>query len=308
MLSLELEAVQSNGNSSERNVMMRSRYALVFSPFFLSSITTDLAGIASAKLTGFKEPSQLSLTDIAQTNLERISDFESHFQALNAEGSILIYDSKNDQTYQYNPDRNLTAFLPASTFKILNSLIALETEVISSEIAVLTWDGIERSFPSWNRDLNLKEAFKLSAVWFYQVLTRRIGHEQMQNWVIQAEYGNQTIGSEEDIDTFWLNGELRITPQEQIQFLQRLHNNDLPFSQRTVATVKDIMIMEQTPDYTLRAKTGWALEGQVGWYVGYLEKDHNTYFFATNITINDEADLSDRLELTRRCFQELGIL
>ena len=201
-------------------------------------------------------------------------DFARHFRELGVEGSILIYDLNDDRIAQHNLQRNRTAFLPASTFKILNSLIALETGVISDEIAVLTWDGIQRKIPEWNRDLNMREAIQLSAIWFYQVLARRVGHEQMQKWVTQARYGNQKIGGKDDIDKFWLEGELRITPQEQIQFLRRLYNNNLPFSKRSLSIVKDIMLMEQTPNYTIRGKTGWIgfvdnVTPKIGWYVGY---------------------------------------
>ena len=240
-------------------------------------------------------------------------DFGRHFQDLGVEGSILIQDLNNDRIYQHNPKRNATTFLPASTFKILNSLISLETGVIPDEIAILTWDGVQRSIPAWNRDLNMREAFKLSAVWFYQVLARRVGHERMQEWVNKAGYGNHNIGGKEDLDKFWLEGELRITPQEQIQFLRRLYQNDLPFSEKTFSTVKDIMIVEQTPEYTIRAKTG--LVGfeqpelpQIGWYVGYLERDNLVYFFATNIDIRNDSDPSKRMSLTRRCFKDLGLL
>ncbi len=239
--------------------------------------------------------------------------FLRHFQDLGVEGSIIIYDLKNNQLFEHNPQRNRTAFPTASTFKILNSLISLETGVISDELAILTWDGIERSLPQWNRDLNLREAFKLSAVWFYQVLARRVGYDRMQEMVIQSGYGNQKIGQKEDIDKFWLNGELTITPQETINFLRRLYQNDLPFSERSLSIVKDIMINEKTPEYTIRAKTGWFGYGQdtipnIGWYVGYLEKEENTYFFASNIDILKPEDGSARLELVRRCFQDLGVL
>lgn len=239
--------------------------------------------------------------------------FGRHFQELGVEGSTLIYDLNRDRTYQHNPERNKTAFLPASTFKILNSLISLETGVISDEIAILTWDGIERKLPAWNRDLNMREAIKLSAYWFYQVLARRVGHDRMQKWVAQVGYGNLNIGNKEDIDKFWLRGELRITPQEQIQFLQRLYKNDLPFSKRALSIVKDILIVEQTPDYTIRAKTGWVgfddnVKPQIGWYVGYLERGKDVYFFATNIEIHNQKDSSNRLEVTRRCLKDLGVL
>lgn len=241
------------------------------------------------------------------------AQFAQHFQALGVEGAIVIHGLNQGVTYEHNRDRNRQAFLPASTFKILNSLIALETGVIPNDVAVLTWDGIERMVPAWNQDLNLRRAFNLSAVWFYQVLARRVGHDRMQQWVSATGYGNQTIGGPDAIDTFWLEGDLRITPQQQIEFLQRLYDNELPFSDGAIATVKDIMITERTPDYTLRAKTGWAGLGepdqpQIGWYVGYLERGENVYLFATNIDIRQDADAPARLELVRRCFRTLNLL
>ena len=241
------------------------------------------------------------------------ADFAQHFEDLGVEGSILIYDQNQEETYQYNPQRNAMPFLPASTFKILNSLIALETGVIADDIAVFTWDGIERVVPAWNRDLNMRAAFNLSAVWFYQVIARRVGHERMQQWVTEAGYGNQMIGSPEKIDTFWLDGDLRTTPEEQIQFLRRLHETALPFSESAIATVKDIMIVEKTPSYTIRAKPGWVGFGepdqeQIGWYVGYVEQNDNVYFFATNIDIRDDDDHKAREPLTRLSLETLGLL
>jgi beta-lactamase class D len=238
-------------------------------------------------------------------------DFGKHFRELGVEGSILIYDANNNQTFQHNPQRNGTAFLPVSTFKILNSLISLETGVIPDEVAVLTWDGIPRDFPEWNHDLNMREAFKRSAVWFYQVLARKVGHERMQKFVTEAGYGNQKIGGKEDIDKFWLQGALRITPQQQIQFLNRLYKDNLPFSKRSLSVVKDIMVVEQTPDYTIRSKTGLSMLGitpEIGWYVGYLEKGRNVYFFAVNMDIRSKKDVPIRKELMRLCFKDLGLL
>ena len=239
--------------------------------------------------------------------------FAQHFEELGIEGSILIYDQNQEKTYQYNPERNATPFLPASTFKILNSLIALETGVIADDIAVFTWDGIERAVPAWNRDLNMRTAFNLSAVWFYQVIARRVGHERMQQWVAEAGYGNQKIGGPEDIDTFWLEGDLRTTPEEQVQFLRRLNKNALPFSENAISTVKDIMVVEKTPSYTIRAKSGWVGFGepdqeQIGWYVGYVEQNDNVYFFATNIDIRDDDDHKARELLTRLSLETLGLL
>lgn len=247
-----------------------------------------------------------------QIDLKNDVDFSQHFDKLGVEGSIIIYDSKLDRTFEHNSQRNITPFPVASTFKILNSLIALETSVIKDEIAILTWDGVKRSLPVWNRDLNLKEAFQISGVWFYQVLARRIGYNQMTSSVKKVDYGNNNTGNPEDIDQFWLNGKLQITPQQQIKFLRRLHHNDLPFSQRTISIVKNIMINEKTPNYTIRSKTGWFGYGNpdiknIGWYVGYVETKDNVYFFATNIDIKSEKDGIARLLLTRLCLQDLGV-
>ncbi len=269
---------------------------------------TVLVNIKPASSLGQSREEVLVSEEIAQ-NL----NFGQHFQELGVEGSIIIAELNGDRIWQHNPQRNQTAFPTASTFKILNSLIALETGVIPNELAVLTWDGIPRAISTWNRDLNLKEAFKLSAVWFYQVLARRIGYERMQQWITQVGYGNQNIGTAEEIDQFWLQGNLQITPQQQVQFLRRLYNNDLPFSEQTLSLVKEIMIYEQTPDYTIRAKTGWFGYGNeslqnIGWFVGFVETGDNAYFFATNIDVNKPEDGAARIELTRRCLQDIGVL
>lgn len=276
--------------------------ALIFSGIMTATIHAAHAEVDIPSKTGIQTAQQVDQVDFAQ-----------HFQDLDIEGSILIYDQNNQQTYEFNPERNTTSFLPGSTFKILNSLIALETDVIANDIAIFTWDGVERVVPAWNRDLNMRSAFNLSAVWFYQVLARRIGYERMQQWVTEAGYGNGTIGEPEAIDTFWLEGELRTTPQEQIEFLRRFHANNLPFSEEAITTVKDIMVVEKTPTYTIRAKSGWVGFGepeqaQIGWYVGYVEQNDNVYFFATNIDIRDEDDPQARLAVTRLSLETLGLL
>ena len=268
-----------------------------------------LAIVGSLSLLEHRVYSQTS------AEIEQTVNFKRHFDNLGFNGSIIVYDLNGDRFYEHNPNRNNTTFHPSSTYKIPNSLIALETGVIKDDVAVLTWDGIERGLLTgspiavWNQDLNLRLAFKYSAIWFYQVLARKIGHQRMQKFVNKMQYGNQNIGAEEDIDKFWLEGELRITPREQITFLRRLDQNDLPFSQRTMDLVKDIMINEQTPNYILRGKTGWdvSVTPNLGWYVGYLEQNDNVYFFATDLDLDSENAPAARLEVTRLCLQDLGL-
>ena len=277
------------------------------SPMISSAIT--LLFICSLTILG-AQPASTHLTTPDRAEIAIASNFGQVFQELAVNGSIVIYDKNNKRFYEHNPSRNATAFFPASTFKILNALVSLETGVIRDDISVLTWDGITREIPAWNRDTNLRQAFKDSTVWFYQVLARKNGHERMQKFVEQVGYGNRQIGAPDRIDHFWLDGPLQITPKQEIEFLQRLERNDLPFSQRTIELVKDIMIIEKTPDYALRAKTGWitSVNPKIGWIVGYLEQKNNAYFFATNIVMPNVKDAAKRLEITRQSFKSLGLL
>lgn len=215
------------------------------------------------------------------------TDFIKYYDQYNVEGSFVLYDPQDNKYIFYNQDQFEQTFSPASTYKICNSLIGLETEVIKDENFVIPWDSITRNNPNWNADQDLKTAFKNSTVWYYQELARRVGKQQMKYWLDKTNYGNaDTSGG---IDNFWLTGGLRISPRQQIDFLKRLHDNKLPFSQRSVDIVKNIMIAKDTLDYVLRAKTGWGHQDNkdVGWYVGYLETKDNVYYFANCIQSSD---------------------
>ena len=210
-------------------------------------------------------------------------DLSSHFQPHDIVGAFVLYDASADTYTRYNPERCAQRFIPASTFKILNAMIALETGVIADENEVINWDGTEWPYASWNQDHTLKTGMASSVVWFYQELARRIGKERMQQHVTAVDYGNQDIGGE--IDSFWLEGDLRISPDEQVMFLKRLYDHDLPFAENTMTTVQTIILLEETDAYRLSGKTGWTtrVEPQIGWFVGYLERGGHVYFFATNV-------------------------
>lgn len=212
-----------------------------------------------------------------------------NFQETKSEGCFVLYDLKRDRYIRYNSSRCQKRFIPASTFKIFNSLVALEIKAIADENTVIAWDGVNRAFPTWNQDQTMRTAFTRSVVWFYQDLARRIGKERMTKYIQAVGYGNQDIS--EKIDSFWLDGNLRISPEEQIKFLVRLYKEDLPFSTDVMKTVKDIMVIDRKEFYTLRGKTGWGINvdriKNIGWYVGYLERDNNVYFYALNLENQD---------------------
>jgi beta-lactamase class D len=149
---------------------------------------------------------------------------------------------------------------------------------------VIKWDGIERSVPDWNRDLTMHDAFKVSAVPYYQEVARRIGKDTMQFWLDSLHYGTTKIKSR--IDTFWLDNSLKITPDEELGLVKKLYFKQLPFFGNYQDTVKKLMLFEDSPAYQLSYKTGWGQKengSQLGWIVGWIEENNHPYFFVLNI-------------------------
>ena len=239
-------------------------------------------------------------------------EFKSYFDEYKVEGCFLLYDFQKNKTLIYNKNRCNQGFLPASTFKILNSLIGIETGIITGENFVIPWDSLARQIPAWNRDHNLASAFRNSVVPWYQELARRVGTERMQDWVTKAEFGKMEIRNE-NIDLFWLVGNSRITPFEQLDFQKRLIKNELPFSQSSIDLVKKIMIIENKPEYIFRGKTGWATmdEKNIGWMVGYHIKDDSVYAYVINVeSENEDSSLfqKSREGITRKILKKLSLM
>lgn len=243
-------------------------------------------------------------------------DYKKIFEKYNVDGSITVYDLKQDKWTYSNKKDSKTGMLPASTFKILNSLIALETGVIKDEYELIPWVGLENVDTSYYgyrpdiyKDMDLVDAFSKSAVWVYIELAKKIGKEKYKHYLDLCHYGNMDL-SEKGID-FWNFGPLEITPEEQIKFLRDLYEEKLPFSKRTMTIVKKIMTTEIGGDYSIHAKTGMAIKDQtIGWWVGYVERKNNVYFFATRIRTDKYTPkfAQDRKDLTKEVLKELGIL
>lgn len=224
------------------------------------------------------------------------------------DGTIVISSLLSDKTFIHNDPRATQRFPTASTFKILNTLISLEEKTIFGKDDVLKWDGHIYDFPDWNRDQTLESAFKVSCVWCFQELARRIGPEKYLNYLRKSVYGE--LHEPFEVTTFWLDGALQISAIEQVDFLKKVHLRTLSFSASSYETLRQIMLVEQTPAFKLWAKTGWAtrIKPQVGWYVGYVETPKDVWFFATNIEIRDEKDLPLRQKLTREALQTKGVI
>jgi beta-lactamase class D len=168
----------------------------------------------------------------AINNVKEDNSLGKYFEAAHVSGCFGLFDNSAGNFTIYNLKRYRdSSYLPASTFKIVNSLIGIQTGVISNENMVIKWDGIVRHNAAWNKDLTMAEAFKVSAVPYYQEVARRIGRDTMKHWIDSLQYGNKNISG--PIDSFWLNNHLKITPDEQLGLVKKLYFDQLPFFQRT---------------------------------------------------------------------------
>jgi beta-lactamase class D len=226
-------------------------------------------------------------------------------------GTFVGYKTDDYLIIASDSDRSGQAFLPASTFKIPNSLIALETGIVGDpDKDVFRWDGVKRSIEAWNQDHTLRSAIAASAVPVYQEIARRIGAERMQKYVDLLEYGNRNIGG--GIDQFWLTGDLRIDPIQQIDFVDRLRRGVLPVGKRSQDLVRDILPVTKAGDATIRAKTGLlgAELGKpsLGWVVGWAEKGSAQTVFALNIDIREPRHVASRMQLALQCLSDIGAI
>lgn len=243
-------------------------------------------------------------------------DIAARFKEAKVEGTFVLLDGQNGQVLRHDPQRARQRFLPASTYKIPNTLIALETKVASGPEFSLAWDAkIAPRQPwwpaAWPQDHNLGSALKNSVVWYYKELARRIGPERMQSYLDRFEYGNRNMGG--GIDSFWLTGDLRISADEQVDFLRRFYFEKLGVSSRSTRIARELLVLEEGPRYRLSGKTGWAALGDdtqpaVGWLVGYLEREGLVYFFATNIDIRKNEDAAARMAITKAVLGDLGLM
>lgn len=241
-------------------------------------------------------------------------DLQQPFKKCNAEGSISIYDYKN-HTWLFSDTADAEKeTLPASTFKIINSCIALELGKVEDENEVFRWDGVERTFfgakmIAWNKDTDLKNAYKNSIIWYYVELAKRIGRKDYKRYLAACGYGNGNLS--ETGDDFWNYGAFAVSPINQIEFLKSFYEEKLPFSKRTYGIVKKMMVSETTDTYTIRDKTGWTKKDgrDIAWWIGYVERKDNVYFFATRLTkeeVTDNPDFSGcRKKITKAVLKEI---
>jgi beta-lactamase class D len=274
--------------------------------------------ISRRRVLGFVAATSLfPLRAHADTSLPRIEIRESlakRFADDGTAGVFVAYDPSGKSLVASDAQRCAQAILPASTFKIANSIIALETGVVAdADRDVFKWDGVTRAFPDWNRDHTLRSAIAASAVPVYQEIARRVGAERMQALVDKLDYGNRDIGGA-PIDHFWLSGNLRISPLQQVQFLDRLRRGALDVSKRSQDLTRDILPVTKVGTAIIRAKSGLigvddkssnGSVASVGWLVGWAERDGKETVFALNLDVRDPRHIASRAKLAQQLLADI---
>ncbi len=248
-------------------------------------------------------------TSCSVNSAEIDNDLKKYFDTRNVDGCFTMLNNATGKVTVYNMKLDTMRFSPASTFKIVSSLIGLETGRITNDSMIIRWDGKRRSVKEWNRNMNMREAFKVSSVPYFQEVVRRIGKDTMKLWIDSLSYGNKNI--EGPIDSFWLNNSLKISPDEQLGLVKKLYFDQLPFRKSVQQTVREVMLQEDNTAYKLSYKTGLGQdeEGNVlGWVTGWVEENNHPYFFVTFVRSSDpDIDMPGvRMNITKDILKHLG--
>jgi beta-lactamase class D len=230
-------------------------------------------------------------------------DLATAFESVGVAGAFVACDAATSRFTLVNAARAEVRYLPASTFKIPNSLIGLEVGAIKGADEMFPYDGKPRRVKAWERDMTLREAINASNVPVYQTIARRVGLANYRDWLVRLDYGNHQPGNV--VDTFWLEGPLLISATEQARFLARMALGILPLSKRSIAIVRDMIRIEEKDGRTLFAKTGW--DGKIGWWVGWVEEGSRATPFALNMDMTAVEEAPKRIALGKELLGRLGV-
>ncbi len=234
-----------------------------------------------------------------------LPELAKQLEAAGVTGTLALYDTQDGVLGCSDLKKCQEAVTPASTFKIPHSMIALETGVVEGPDTILPWDKQNYSNDNWNKDLTFREAFRFSCVPCYRAIARKVGEAGEREWLNKLAYGNRDTSG--GADKFWLDAGLLISPLGQIDFLRRFDDNQLPISANTADLVRDIMTLDVTEKYVLRAKTGTTGTPEesrmLAWLVGWLEAGKRRVFFA--LLLDGNAPGVDPLQVRRPLIERI---
>ena len=230
------------------------------------------------------------------------NDLKKYFDSSNVEGCFAMLNNQMGDITVYNMNLDTQRLSTGTSFKVIETLIGIQTGRITNETSTLGND-------SSSKNVTLQQAFQNNSVPYFQELARQIGKDTLQMWLDSISYGNSKITSA--VDSFWLNNDLKISPDEQLGFLSKLFFEQLPFQKYAQETVANLMKKEDTSLYSLSYATGLGIDeknNSFAWNLGWIEENRHIYFFVTFIrtpvkSINTENRV---IEISKSCLKELG--
>lgn len=218
------------------------------------------------------------------------ADYSEEFNGIN--GCAVLFDSKDNTYTFYNEKECKEQVSPNSTFKIISTLSGLHNQVIISEESEMEYNGTIYPIDGWNKSLNLKEAFQSSCIWYFRKVIDRVGQINIEKELQLLQYGNSDSSSWEgshansllELNGFWLDSSLKISPYEQVQVLQKIIEGKTIYTTQEVNILKNIMLYEEIDNIKIYGKTGTGVYGNA-WFVGFAEQEGDYTYFA--VYLND---------------------
>ena len=249
-------------------------------------------------------------------NVTEDKSLEKYFRDNKVTGSFGMFDNGQGHfTLSNIPQFTDSMYLPASSFKIINSLIGLETGAVQDSSSIIPFDSTRSYREECKGEMNMYNAFRISCPNWYQELADEIGKPAMQKWLDTLGYGQRkerfVIG--DNLDTFWLDNSVKVTGDEQLGLVKKLYFDQLPFSKRSQRIVRNMMLWENNSNYQLAYKTGWGTDennNQIGWIIGWIEENKHPYFFALQVKSPDpKIDMpAVRLNILKGILAEYGFM
>lgn len=257
-------------------------------------------GIEIERQTERKNQS-IQSTDITKENetpvlTDIIVDYSEYFQGIS--GCAVIYDESSNTYSFYDKEKCEREVSPLSTFKIVSALAGLENNVLENEISTMEYSGVKYPIDTWNSNLTLKEAFETSCIWYFRQVVDMVGQENICTLLKEIQYGNCDIsewnGSETnslpELNGFWLESSLAISPKQQVIVLKYIFGSENHFNAENLEELKSIMYIAELDHGCLYGKTGSGTGGNA-WFVGFIEESDSKIYFAVYLEDMQNKDI-----------------
>lgn len=168
-------------------------------------------------------------------------------------------------------------FPPCSTFKIVSTLMGLDSGVLAGLETRLGYDGTKYEIAAWNRDVTLLEAFRASCVPYYKKLTGKLDRGYVRETLERLGYGNCDISvwNSNGHNVFWIESSLLISPVEQLGVLERIFSGGSGFRPEHVALLEECMDSGRAGAWRVCGKTGTGRNHNTNrleaWFAGFAE-------------------------------------